>query len=102
MALYEFRDNGIELLAETTFSAVGLRERGDLQRLLKGQIEIIAPDTMVICEEFGDWDGSWRRIDLLGLDKDANLVVGISGTWATVPSECVKSCDRPNSPFLTS
>jgi hypothetical protein len=36
---------------------------------------VVAPETLVISEEFGDWDGSRRRIDLLALDKDANLVV---------------------------
>jgi RecB family endonuclease NucS len=30
---------------------------------------------MVVAEEFCDWDDSRRRIDLLALDKSANLVV---------------------------
>lgn len=30
---------------------------------------------MVIAEEFGEWSESGRRIDLLAIDKDANLVV---------------------------
>jgi hypothetical protein len=30
---------------------------------------------LVIGEEFGDWDNSKRRIDLLAIDKEANLVV---------------------------
>jgi hypothetical protein len=30
---------------------------------------------LVIAEEFGDWEDSKRRIDLLAIDKDANLVV---------------------------
>jgi len=30
---------------------------------------------LVIAEEFDGWDKSRRRIDLLGGDKDANLVV---------------------------
>jgi hypothetical protein len=30
---------------------------------------------MVITEEFGDWEDSKRRIDLLGLDRSGNLVV---------------------------
>ena len=30
---------------------------------------------MVLSEEFGSWEDSRRRIDLLALDKDANLVV---------------------------
>ncbi len=29
----------------------------------------------MISEEFGEWEDSRRRIDLLGIDKDANLVV---------------------------
>jgi hypothetical protein len=42
---------------------------------LRGQIEVIAPDTLVVAEEFGEWEESKRRIDLLGLDREANLVV---------------------------
>ena len=33
------------------------------------------PSGMVLAEEFGEWEASRRRIDLLVLDKDANLVV---------------------------
>ena len=36
---------------------------------------MISPDTLVIAEEFGQWEDSRRRIDLLGLDKGANLIV---------------------------
>jgi hypothetical protein len=75
MPIYEFGQSGISRVEATTFSLVGLHERRDLQRLLREQVEVIAPDTLVISEEFGDWEGSWRRIDLLGIDKDANLVV---------------------------
>ena len=35
----------------------------------------MSPDTLVIAEEFGEWTDSRRRIDLLGIDKEANLVV---------------------------
>jgi hypothetical protein len=38
-------------------------------------VEVVSPDTLVIAEEFGDWEDTRRRIDLLGLDRDANLVV---------------------------
>ena len=68
-------DEAIEAVDETTFASVSVSERGDLQRLLKRQIEIISPDTLVIAEEFSDWEDSKRRIDLLGIDTDANLVV---------------------------
>ena len=53
----------------------GLHERRDLQRLLRENVEVIAPETLVIAEEFGDWEDSRRRIDLLAVDKAANLVV---------------------------
>lgn len=75
MAIYQVTDNEIKTISRTTFSESGLKEREDLQRLLKHQIEIISPDTLVVAEEFGEWDESRRRIDLLGIDKEANLVV---------------------------
>ncbi len=75
MAIYEFKADKIEKIAETSFQNVGLRERPDLQRLLKKQIGVIAEDTLVIAEEFADWEEGKRRIDLVGLDKDANLIV---------------------------
>lgn len=75
MAIYEFGPNGITRVEETTFALVGRYERQDLQRLLREHIEVIAPETLLISEEFGDWEDSRRRIDLLGIDKGANLVV---------------------------
>src|SRR5262249_16818435 len=60
---------------ETSFGEVRVKERGDLQRLLKNQIGIIALDVLVIAEEFGEFEDSRRRVDLLGIDKQANLVV---------------------------
>ena len=75
MPIYEFGQEGISRVEETTFSLGGLQERRDLQRLLRDHVEVIAPETLVISEEFGDWEDSRRRIDLLGVDKTANLVV---------------------------
>ena len=75
MPIYEFGQHGISRVEETTFSLSGLQERRDLQRLLRDHVEVIAPETLVISEEFGDWEESRRRIDLLAIDKAANLVV---------------------------
>ncbi len=75
MALYEVTSENLVKIAQTTFDQAGLRERTDLQRLLKKQIDVVLPDVLVIAEEFGEWEESKRRVDLLGLDKDANLVV---------------------------
>ena len=75
MPIYEFDSEEIRPLNKTTFSVAQLQERRDLQRLLRANVSVVAPDTLVIAEEFGDWDESRRRIDLLGIDRNANLVV---------------------------
>lgn len=75
MAIYQITNDSINTLPQTTFASAGINERDDLQRFFRDRIEIIAPDTLVISEEFGYWDDSRRRIDLLAVDKEANLVV---------------------------
>lgn len=75
MPIYEFASEEIRRLEKTTFGRAQLQERRDLQRLLRANISVVASDTLVIAEEFGNWDESRRRIDLLGIDRDANLVV---------------------------
>ncbi len=75
MPLYELTKDKISLIKTIRFADAGLTERGDLQRVLREAIEVICPDTLVIAEEFGQWEDSRRRIDLLGIDADANVVV---------------------------
>src|SRR5205809_7753253 len=75
MALYEIAKDAINPVTGTSFGLEHVRERGDLQRLLRTNIDVICPDAVVLAEEFCDWDDSRRRIDLLALDKNANLVV---------------------------
>ncbi|MCB9113296.1 MAG: hypothetical protein H6634_18785 [Anaerolineales bacterium] len=75
MPIYELTKDELKKIEETSFSAAKVKERTDLQRVLQNQIEIISPDTLIIAEEFGEWEDSRRRIDLLGIDKNANLVV---------------------------
>ena len=75
MPLYEITPDAFRPIVEASFAHLGLTERGDLQRLLRTQIELLGDDLYVLTEEFGDWEDSRRRIDLLALDKQANLVV---------------------------
>lgn len=76
MAIYNIsKVNGIKKIPQTNFHINGILERNHLQNFLKDQIEIISENTLIISEEFSDWDDSRKRIDLLGIDKDANLVV---------------------------
>ncbi|WP_395452486.1 DUF4268 domain-containing protein [Azospirillum melinis] len=75
MAIYRLTEDAFVPVDETTFAAAGLRERNDIQRRIRVDISILAPDVMVVAEEFADWSDSSRRIDLLCIDRDANLVV---------------------------
>jgi hypothetical protein len=75
VAIYKFTKESLIPLAETQLSAENIFERKDLQRLLRSQIQALDPDLMVISEEFHQWVESSRRIDLLCIDKEANLVV---------------------------
>ncbi len=75
MAIYEIAKDKIIPFDETSFKEVNLREREDLQRLLKAQIEVVCKDVLVIAEGFRDWEDSRRELDLLAIDEKANLVV---------------------------
>lgn len=75
MSLYRVTPEKLESVSETSFSAESLFERKDLQRLLRRDISPVGDDLMVIAEEYGEWEDSNRRIDLLCLSKDASLVV---------------------------
>jgi hypothetical protein len=83
--IFQVTSSELKALSETSFGAEGIMERKDIQRLLREQISVLVPPVpsvgeaderfMVIAEEFGDWLDSSRRIDLLCIDSDANLVV---------------------------
>lgn len=75
MPIFQVTPNELKALSETSFGAEGMMERKDIQRLLREQINVLDERFMVIAEEFGDWLDSSRRIDLLCIDRDANLVV---------------------------
>jgi RecB family endonuclease NucS len=74
-------------LSQASFADIRIRERNDLQRLLRSQIDVLGDDLYVLTEEFGEWEDSRRRIDLLAIDSEANLVVielkrtNDAGTW---------------------
>lgn len=75
MAIYEMANDTLIRIESTSFEAERLKERQDIQRLLKANISVIIEDTLVIAEEYGHFVDSNRRIDLLGIDTNANLVV---------------------------
>ena len=77
MTIYRIADAKIVPMKTTTFGQEGLKERQDLQRMLKDNISVLSPDAkiLVVAEEYSNWEDSNRRIDLLGIDKKGNLVV---------------------------
>jgi hypothetical protein len=75
MPLYEMTSDAFRAISRVSFADLKVRERDDLQRLLRTQIDVLGDDLYVLTEEFGDWDDSRRRIDLLAIDRQANLVV---------------------------
>ena len=76
MPIFTFGSQNSEIIEvpETKFATLEIREN-QLQTALKKHIEAISPDTLIIAEEFRDWDDSQRRIDLLGIDRCGNIVV---------------------------
>ena len=51
MAIFELTDDKIDEIKVSSFSELNITERGDLQRLLRDNIQTIADDLLVISEE---------------------------------------------------
>jgi hypothetical protein len=62
-------------LERTSFAVENIQERAHLQAALRDHIDLIDSNLHVVAEEFGDFEGANRRIDLLCLDRDCRLVV---------------------------
>ncbi|WP_368647146.1 hypothetical protein [Castellaniella ginsengisoli] len=75
MALYVVNDDQLKAVQTTTFAQESILERKHLQAMLRQDATPLGEDLLVLCEEFGNWQDSNRRIDLLCLDKQRNVVV---------------------------
>ena len=80
MAICKMEDEKLIPISETSYKDSNLEEPTFLRPLLRKSIEVgsideILPDLMIVAEEFNAWSNSNRRIDLLAVDRDANLVV---------------------------
>ena len=86
MPLYEMTSQAFRPINQTSFTEQRVRERHDLQRLLRSQIGVLGDDLYVLTEELGDWEDSRRRIDLLALlptNTGSGLVL-LHRSWAFV------------------
>ena len=77
MAIYKMVGDKerLDKVAPTSFDQEGVLERADLQRMLRDQPDVLEEGLFIITEEFSNWEGSGRSIDLLGLDATGRLVV---------------------------
>lgn len=75
MTLYAINGSQLKAVQATTFAQEAILERKHLQAMLRQDSAPLGEDLLVLCEEFGNWQDSNRRIDLLCLDKTAGLVV---------------------------
>jgi hypothetical protein len=73
--LYDMTDGTLTRVAGTTFKDEKVLERTHLQAAVRESIAVLGPDLLVVAEEFGDFEDTHRRIDLLCIDKTARLVV---------------------------
>ena len=76
MTIYRIAGDDVQPVKKNhVFRPRACSNAGICKKLLRHNIELLVPDAMVLAEEFGDWQDSRRRIDLLCLDRDAGLVV---------------------------
>jgi hypothetical protein len=75
MPVYEVSEGKLAPATLTRFDVEGLRERQDMQRMLRDQIAVLGEALFVLSDEYGGWIDSNRRIDLLCVDLEANIVV---------------------------
>jgi len=75
MALFSINSGKLLPVPTTTFAAESILERKHLQKMLMADTSPLGEELLVLCEEYGNWEDSNRRIDLLCLDKQGALVV---------------------------
>lgn len=75
MYLIDKENNRIQNLAKKTFTELGFRERQHLQEWIANKPESLGEELLIIQKEFDGFNDTNERLDLLALDKDANIVV---------------------------
>lgn len=65
----------LEKVNETSFKDIKCKEREDLQEWIVSNPSILGEELLIIQKEFAGFDSTNERLDLLALDKNANLVI---------------------------
>ena len=75
MFVIDKEKNRINKIEECSFAELGFREREHLQEWLENNPEAFGEEILIIQKEFDGFDDTRERLDLLGIDKQGNLVV---------------------------
>ena len=75
MFIIDKENNKIEKINEVTFSELGFKERKHLQEWIEQKPDALGEEFLIIQKEFDGFNDTNERLDLLALDKDANLVI---------------------------
>lgn len=75
--LFQFhsQDNELHLLPQSRFRDVGLSERSHLQEWIAKNPDVFDEELLIIQKEFGHFDETRERLDLLAIDKTGRLVL---------------------------
>jgi hypothetical protein len=75
MFLIDRSANRISQISQRTFSELDFREREHLQEWIANLPECLGEELLIIQKEFSGFEDTNERLDLLGLDKQGNIVV---------------------------
>ncbi|WP_179999394.1 hypothetical protein [Acinetobacter sp. YH12239] len=75
MSIFSLKNGQLNQVATTNFASESILERQDLQKAIQQNISVVAPNCLILAEEYAEWDSSRKRIDLLAIDQQANLVI---------------------------
>jgi Endonuclease NucS len=73
--LFDMTAGALNAVPKTTFAAEKVLERSHLQAAIRDNIGVLGEGLLVVAEEFGEFEDTHRRIDLLCVDRHARLVV---------------------------
>lgn len=74
MGMYKIDNNMLSEVHSIKFKDFEHSEK-DIQRLVKQNPLVLGEDLFIISEEYQDWQESRKRLDLLAIDPNGNLVV---------------------------
>lgn len=75
MYLINKQKNEINQIGEKRFSDLGFKEREHLQEWIAKTPNCFGEELLIIQKEFGEFDSTNERLDLLALDKEGNLII---------------------------